>query len=332
MKVTLNEIAELAGVGLATVDRVLNERGGVTPGAARKVVDAARQLGWARTLPKLYRTGLRFEALLGRREIPLFARISDAFDRVLPTIDRSVAIYRTFLDDAKPDRIAQAIRKTRGNAIIVYGQEHDSILDAIAAATSAGVPVITMVSDLPTTPRLAYVGINHYNAGRAAAFLMARMAVLPGPFVAICDSFRYRAHAERISGFRDGLAEYAASSPAPVIVEGLDNEDCARDLLIDALRGLPDAAGVYNAGALNGSVEQALAVAPSAGGRVVIGHDLTPDTIRMLQNGDMTLALDQNPDLQVRRALDILFARFGLSEKSDVGGAVPFTIHVKDNI
>jgi LacI family transcriptional regulator len=332
MKVRLDEVARHAGVGLATVDRVLNERGGVTPDTARKVVDAARQLGWARHLPTVYRTGLRFEVVLGRREIPLIARINHAFERALPSINRGVVIQRTFVDDSKPDRIAQAIRQTRGNAIMVYGQEQESILDAIAEVTAAGVPVITMVSDLPTTPRLAYVGINHYNAGRAAAFFIARMAAWQGKFVAVCNSFQYRAHAERISGFRDGLAEYTTLERDPVIIEAKDNEQRARDLLTGALFGSHDIAGIYNAGILDHTMAQCLASGPSSSGRVVIGHDLTVDSIRMLQDGSMTLVIDQSPDVQVRQALDILFLRFGLSERIEGRGIVPFTLHTKDNI
>ena len=47
----LDDVAALAGVGIATVDRVLNERGNVAPETARKIIEAARQLGLPRTLP-----------------------------------------------------------------------------------------------------------------------------------------------------------------------------------------------------------------------------------------------------------------------------------------
>jgi len=332
MKVKLDEVAELAGVGLATVDRVLNERGGVTPATARKVIEAARRLGWARPLPSLYRTGLRFEVLFGRREIPFFARLNDAFERLLPTIDRSVTVQRSFVDDTRPDRVAEAIRRTRANAIIVYGPEQEQILDAIASATASGIPVVTMVSDLPTTPRLAYVGINHHGAGRAAAFFAARMAGRPGPLIVQCNSFQYRAQSERVSGFRDGLADYAPGASIAALVEGQDNAALTRDLLVEALRKAPEAVGVYNAGTVDRAMEQALAAVPSAAGRTVIGHDLTADTVRMLRDGTMTLAIDQNPDLQARQALDILLARFGLSERAGDTGPVPFTLHVRDNI
>ncbi|WP_281985563.1 helix-turn-helix domain-containing protein, partial [Thalassorhabdomicrobium marinisediminis] len=54
MKVRLSEIARVAGVGHATVDRVLNQRGGVKPETAKRVLDAARDLGFDRRLPTLY--------------------------------------------------------------------------------------------------------------------------------------------------------------------------------------------------------------------------------------------------------------------------------------
>jgi len=46
------EIAALAGVSVATVDRVLNERDSSSVRSREKVVQAARQLGIPRVLPE----------------------------------------------------------------------------------------------------------------------------------------------------------------------------------------------------------------------------------------------------------------------------------------
>ena len=56
-KIRLQDIAELTGVGIATVDRVLNERGNVAPQTAEKVLAVAREplsrsLGQRRTAPE----------------------------------------------------------------------------------------------------------------------------------------------------------------------------------------------------------------------------------------------------------------------------------------
>ena len=49
-RVKLKDVAERAGVGIATVDRVLNERGSVSPEITRRVIEAARELRLPRDL------------------------------------------------------------------------------------------------------------------------------------------------------------------------------------------------------------------------------------------------------------------------------------------
>ena len=85
-------------------------------------------------------------------------------------------IERTLLDAKSIADIPNRIRACKGDALIIFGEETQAMAEAIAATTSSGVPVITIGSDLPSTPRLSYVGIDHFRAGRTAAFFMARMA------------------------------------------------------------------------------------------------------------------------------------------------------------
>lgn len=50
MKVTIKEVARRAGVGIGTVSRVLNRAGSFDPETARKVEEAARELGYRRNV------------------------------------------------------------------------------------------------------------------------------------------------------------------------------------------------------------------------------------------------------------------------------------------
>lgn len=63
----LQNVAASAGVGIATVDRVLNDRGGVSPDTARRVLLAARQLGLRRALPVSHHKGIWIAILLTGR-------------------------------------------------------------------------------------------------------------------------------------------------------------------------------------------------------------------------------------------------------------------------
>ena len=329
----LADVARVAEVGIATVDRVLNERGNVSPATARKVIEAARQLALPRTLPMPYRRGLRVEVMMARRETPFAERLSTAFQRVAATLDRSVIVQRNFVDETRPREVAERMLATNADALILYGQEDVAIVDAVNRLTSNGIPVVTMVSDLPTSPRLAYVGIDHYAAGRSAAFFMARMVRGAGPVIVLTHSFAYRAHAQRVSGFRDGLADYNPVIPLAGVIEGRDQQMQSEQMVLELIRKHGgDIAGIYNTGGANRAIERAVTAAGLAGRIVFVGHELTVHTARMLSSGLMTLVLDQNPEQQARKAIDVLLRRFGYTSTAPEAGDVPYTIFSPENV
>ncbi|MGA8586398.1 MAG: LacI family DNA-binding transcriptional regulator [Roseiarcus sp.] len=331
----LAQVAQLAGVGIATVDRVLNERGSVAPETTRKVIDAARQLKLGRSLPIAYRRGLRLEVIMARPDLPLFQRLNRAFVDAASTLDRSVIVQRSFIDEAKPQLAAERILATQADAVILYGQELPSVIDAVTSITVGGKPVVTLCSDLPTSPRLAYVGIDHYSAGRTAAYFMTRMTRRQGPVIVLTHCLDYRAHAERIGGFRDWLSEHKADLSVACILEGREAPDLSERLLTEALLGYADAIGVYNTSDANVAVKQALQTTGRTGDIVFIGHELDAHTRRLLADGTMALTIDQNPERQARAALDTLLARFGYAEKMrfpESSNDVPFSIYGPENV
>ena len=111
-KATFADIARQAGVGTATVERVLNGRGGVRPATVEKVVAAARALDYPRRLPEVHRGLLRIEVILVRPETTFFQRLSRAFERIGATLDPAVKVHRTFVDESDPRAIAARIAST----------------------------------------------------------------------------------------------------------------------------------------------------------------------------------------------------------------------------
>jgi LacI family transcriptional regulator len=130
-KAGLLDVARLAGVGVATVDRVLNERGSVSPATARRVIEAARQLDLKRLLPRPYVRRVRIEVLLARPDAPFLARLTQGFSAVAATLDRAVILQRTTLADAEPAKVAARVRGSAADAVILYGEDHPEIAAAI---------------------------------------------------------------------------------------------------------------------------------------------------------------------------------------------------------
>jgi LacI family transcriptional regulator len=312
----LRDIAELAGVGTATVDRVLNERGNVSLKTAEKVLAAARRLKLKRVLPSSHHRLLRIEVLLARPELPLISRMNHEFSRLTERIDRSVIIQRTILKSEDARNLAHHIAATACDAVVVYAQAHPLVHSAIEKAKTRGIPVVTMISDLPDSARLTYAGTDHYSAGRTAAFFMARMMPEPGPVIVLCNHFGFQSHEERVRGFGDALVLHGPHLKVASIIEGGDDSSKSEKLLIKAFKANRAITGFYNVGAANDAAGVALRCRILERMPIFIGHELTHETRPMLVDGTMTLVIDQNPEHQARFAVDVLLHHFGYTDYS----------------
>jgi LacI family transcriptional regulator len=327
----LEDVARRAGVGLSTVDRVLNERGSVSAVTERRVIEAARELGLRRVLPVPHTRQVRIEVMLAPSVTPFFRRLTEAIGQVAATLDRSIVILRSSIDMRDQANVAARIAGCRADGIIVYCEEHPGNVAAIAAATAAGRPVICMVTDVPDSPRAAYVGIDHAKAGRTAGFFVARMARPAGVALILSTSTGFRAHKQRIDGFREALAAYRpAVSVAPVLTSG-DDPERAYHLLTEALRRTPDAIALYNTGGANIAAGHAIRDAGRAADILFVGHELTEESAALLRAGAMTVAIDQAPELQARRAIDLMLSRLGVTPAEATGGEIAFTLHTAEN-
>jgi LacI family transcriptional regulator len=318
----LDDVARRAGVSLATVDRVLNERGGVSPRATRRVIEAARALGLRRLLPAPHRRHLRLDIMLTESTTPFLARLTQTFIDIGATLDRAVILQRSRLNAARPEAIASRLRDSAADGILIYCEEHPAILAALQEIGERGVPVICVTTDLPSVPRLAYVGIDHHKAGRTAAFIV----------LIVATSLGFRAHRQRVEGFAEALRAQAPHLAIRPVLQGHDDHDRVYLMLRQALDPGAPWAALYNTGGANRAVAAALRDQGLARRVVFIGHELTPDSAGLLREGLMTLTIDQAPELQARRAIDMMLHHLGIAEITPGSPEIPFTLHTPENL
>ncbi|MBB5533565.1 LacI family DNA-binding transcriptional regulator [Rhizobium giardinii] len=332
----LDDVARLAGVGVATVDRVLNERGNVSVKTAQKVLEAARTLEINRILPSAHQKTVRIELLLARPEIPLIARMSNEFRKLPARMDRSVIIQQTILTDEGPETMAQALRRTRCDAVIVYTQEHDAIHRAIGSIAAKGIPTVTIISDLPRSLRLAYAGIDHYKAGRTAGYFIDGMVRRQGSVLILCNHLGFQAHAARLRGFKEFLAGSARRLHISEIVKGRDDDVLSELLLRPALARHPDTVAIYNVGGGNRGVAAAIRNLARNDRPLFVGHELTDVNRELLNARLMALAIDQNSERQAHLALEMALERVGFTGEPPVKPAhhpsLPFTVYSPENV
>ena len=313
-KVTLSDVAREAGLGPATVERVLNGRGGVRPATIERVIRTARKLNYDHKLPAVHRGAIRVEVILVRPETTFYSRLNQAFERIAASLDKSVFVHRTFVRENDPVSVADYIANPsfRRSALIAVVPDHPRVVESLRQAQAAGVEVVQVMTR--PAPELAYVGIDNYAAGRTVAHYLSRMTTdRQGSFVALCHSGAYENHKQRIRGFSDYLSEHKRPHHCfSHVMFGLDDDRLAAGLLRETLKRSPDLIGLYTAGGGNSPI--ALVLEEEGAGRNVlwVGHELTEQTKRFLRNGVMAIVLDQAPEVQARRSLDTILSKLGM--------------------
>ena len=79
---------------------------------------------------------------------------------------RRLTLHRTLVAESAPKNWRKPYpQQQKRHAIIVFGNEHPRVYDALRQCREANVPVITLVTDLPGAQRLCHVGIDQQQAG-----------------------------------------------------------------------------------------------------------------------------------------------------------------------
>jgi len=311
----LREIARQAGVSEATVDRVLNGRGGVRASTAQTVRQAIDDLDRQRTQLRL--TGRTFLVDVVMQAPARFTTaVRRALEAELPTLRPAVFRARFHLREiasvAEIVAILDGLRRKGSHGVLLRGPDVPEVAEACHRLVVAGIPVVTLVTDIPASGRLAYVGIDNRAAGATAAYLVDQwLGDAPGDVLVTLTRSSFRGEEEREMGFLATLRDRGL-----VVVpdtEGLD--DIMRERVGAALDAHPGVRAVYSIGGGNRAVLDAF------GGRecaVFIAHDLDEDNIALLRAGRISAVLHHDLGQDMRRACRVIM---------QAQGALPGGIH-----
>lgn len=311
-KPRIADIALLAGVGTATVDRVMNGRARVKPATKARVLAAIADLAASGGRPKVLTpppSGLKLRAFLGGP--PGFA--NETLGRALRDEARAQGLALTLDFVKRTDAVTQAalLRAcledgTRG--VILQPPEHPLIRDAVQDLRANGVPTLCLLTALPGLDALPYVGLDNRAAGRLAGQILGNLLGKRGKIGLFYSNSIYRSHEEREAGLRSILRE---DFPEVEIVETISTNDTPDDCLEkarDLLARRPTLDGIINLAAGNRGIERAVIDAGRARDLVFVAFNLTALSRKALIDGVMDAVIHQDMSAIARQALQALIA------------------------
>ena len=336
---TLIDLAEAAGVSVATVDRVLNARHRVREPTAERVLGAAERIGF-HAAPLLKR---RLRAETPARTFGFLLQKPDAFYRQLGAdLEAATAKLAScrgraiveYVAELSPGAICEALARMgeSSDAIAVVSVDHPRVSEAIAILAERGKPTFALLSDLTAEARAGYVGRDNRREGRTAAWLIARAAARPGQIGIIVGSHRYLCQETAEISFRAYLRENAPQFTALEPLINLEDARLAHAATQEMIARRPDLVGLYVCG---GGMEGAIAAARDEAGHslAIVCNELTPRTRAGLIDGVLTAVISTPTALLAERALQAMSrAVDGGKSETSAQIVVPFDIFLPTNI
>lgn len=201
---TLNDVAKVAGVSMATASKAINGRGDVANATRERVLEAAEQLGFtpnqlARSLlaGRTGTVGLLTSDLEGRFVIPILMGAEDAF---------GAGQVNVFLCDARGDHIREqhhlkALLHRRVDGIIVVGRQTDP-----RPSLGQGVPVPVVYAYAPSDDP-ADLSLTPDNEGGGRLAIEHLLACGRTRIAHLTGDPSYAAAQDRARGVHQALAE-----------------------------------------------------------------------------------------------------------------------------
>ncbi|MET0414724.1 MAG: LacI family DNA-binding transcriptional regulator [Actinoplanes sp.] len=301
MRYRIREIAAQAGLSAATVDRVLHGRGGVRESTVREVRRAIGDLDRQRT--QLAVGGRTYLIDVVVQAPPRFgAAVRAALEAELPELRPAVIRARFHLTPTDiPAELARAAR-TGSHGVILKAPD----VPAVAAAVDTlDIPVVTLVTDLPGSRRVAYVGIDNHAAGATAAYLIEQwLGDRPGDVLVVHGGGAYHGEDERDAGFRAEMTRRLID-----VVDAEDRPGAVHAATRAALGAHPGIRAVYSMYAGAGgttAVLDAFRAAGRADPAVFVAHDLDGDNTPLLRQRRLSAVLHHDLRQDMRRACHAL--------------------------
>lgn len=341
--IRIKDIAEMAGVSVATVDRVLHKRGKISEKALKKVMDALEKTG--------YKPNLIASTLGSNKVYKIAAMIPD------PALDdywnqsgagifkakedwsqynvRIESFYFNLYEKSSFKQVAEKVLQFQPDSILLAPIFYHEALDFFDVLKEKGIPYILFNTNITEAQPVSFIGQDLYQSGRVGAEMLATKMKVPGNIAVlhIYEDIQNAVHLkEKERGFRDYFADNRLEGFS---IQSYDfgsylQSEFDRELLAvlnrDAISGIfvSTSKGSY----------LAAAVLDKYGKKdlVLVGYDLLKDNIHYMYDGVINFLINQNPKRQAFLGVSYLVNYLLFKKQPPVTELFPLEVITRENI
>ncbi|MDD9725618.1 LacI family DNA-binding transcriptional regulator [Roseovarius sp. SK2] len=249
---TLRDVSEASGVSEMTVSRVLRNRGDVSDTTRKRVLEAARALGY---VPNKIAGALASQRVnLVAVVIPsmsnmVFPDVMTGISEALDETELQPVVGVTGYRPEKEEKVLYEMLSWRPSGVIIAGMEHSDA--ALAMLRASGIPVVEIM-DVDGTAIDSVVGISHRRAGSQMAQAIIKAGYRRIAFLGTKMPLDHRAR-KRFEGFTETLAKAGIEIEDREFYSGGSALKKGREMTRDVLARSPDLDFIYYSNDLIGA-------------------------------------------------------------------------------
>ena len=311
---TIKEIARICGVSRGTVDRVVNRRGRVKPETEEMILRVIAEHGYTKNTVAQALTVKKKEPVIGvilcSEGNPFFDDVIEGFKKAeIDLKDYGVSMILKTMCGHSVERQLELIEEieSRISALVIQPINSRRIAARLLVLREAGVPTVTVNTDIETGCRSCYVGSDYERGGAVAAGMMALVTGGRAKLAVVEGVDTLMGHVLRQKGFEEHLQKICPQIKIVDRAPALDDPAQAYRAVGNMLKAHPEidamfvvAAGVYD-------VCRAIIDCGREHSIRVVAYDDVPSTREMMRRGLVRAVVCQQPFEQGLRAVHAAF-------------------------
>jgi LacI family transcriptional regulator len=336
-KITIKDIARIAGVSIGTVDRVLHQRGRVKAETEERIRRVIRETGFT---PDFFASRLShgkrgsFGVIMPRPEqdsgywkLCLNGMREAEHDLNSYGVDIRYFFYDRY-NLRQVERVLEEASSAGCSAYAVAPVVSGPFVEALSANRLPG-PVCFFDSNIPELPVLSRIGQDNYRSGLLAGRLMGLLTD-PEDTVLVVNLSEDDYHLQqRVKGFLDYFSETRETEKkrALSVISAVDTDSPleAEKTLEHYYRSNQPPGGIFIPNATTHLYARAACSA-------FVGYDTVPENIACIKEGLIDFLISQRPERQGSDALLTLFRSSMLGQKVSERIVVPSDIITLENL
>lgn len=235
---TIKDVAELSGVSIATVSRILNNRGKISEKTRQKVYGVMKELNYfpnemARSLQSKSRI---IGIIVPHIHYPFFSYLLESVEEACSAEGYKLLLCKSGGEGEKEADMVSMLRANKVAGILLCSRVGDT-----SVYTDCDMPIISIDRDIPHIP---YVTSNNYNGGELAAQALAA-AGCKSPILFSGRFPEYMAASLRNTGFQDECERRGMKCLVHYINQTYSATDPLPEAFLKFVKEHPEADGIF---------------------------------------------------------------------------------------